>query len=215
MGYFFRDLFPCSCQLSPEWLEEQIISGEADQSKPDVLPDFVVVPRMVLGCFMLELPFLIVCMFMSVHDPLVVMCGPALQKSFCASSGPLCTPQMLKRLLQRTNLSHLQKVSLWDLVQVVHPACCRSDFTHLAQPRSLHSICCDINTCLSFCCQPVAEYSGDGNSAGTWDIIYSMQTSILDNIKTWNKTHKGWLTIVALPCFLLCFYATCFVFGSL
>lgn len=104
-------------------------------------------------------------------------------------------PQMLKRLLQRTNLNHLQKVSLWCLVQVAHPAssaCCRSDFSSLAQPRSLNSVCCDIHTYLSFCCLLVAEYSGDENSAGTWDIIYSMQTPILDNIKTWNKTHKGW-----------------------
>lgn len=146
-----------------------------------MLPDFTFVPGMVLGCFMLELPFLIVCVF--VHDPHVVL-------PYRTVSVPVVQfahPQKLKRLLQRTNLSPLQKVSLWHLVQVVHSAssaCCRSDFSHLAQPRSVHSVCYDKNTSLSFCCQLVSKYSNDENSAGTQDIIYSMQTPILGNTKT-------------------------------
>lgn len=143
--------------------------------------------------------------------------GPALQKSFCASSGPLCTPPNAEKAVAKNKSQHLQKVSLWCLVQVAHlasSACCRSDFSNLAEPRSLNSVCCNIHTYLSFCCQLVAEYSGDENSAGTWDIIYSMQTPILGNIKTWNKTRKGWSSLHYLA-FLLCFNAMCFVFGWL
>ncbi|KAI1240468.1 hypothetical protein IHE44_0008891 [Lamprotornis superbus] len=116
---------------------------------------------MVLGCFMLELPFLTVCVFVCVHDPHVACKWSCMILPYRTVSVPVmghfAHPQMLKRLLQRTNLSHLQKVSLWRLVQVVHlasSACCRSDFSNLAQPRSVHSVCCDINIYLSFCCQP-------------------------------------------------------------
>ncbi|KAF2981061.1 hypothetical protein EK904_002251 [Melospiza melodia maxima] len=63
---------------------EQIISGEADQSKPDVLPDVSVVPKMVLGCFVLELPFLLVCVF-------VCVCVTHAWRANC-HTGPLCTP---------------------------------------------------------------------------------------------------------------------------
>lgn len=212
MGYLLLDLFPYSCQLSPEWLKEMKISGEADQSKPDVLPDFTVVPRMVVWCFLLELPFLIVCVFVCVHDPHVTCERSRVVLPYRRVSVPVvghfAHPQMLKRLLQRTNLNHLQKVSLWCLVQVAHlasSACCRSEFSNLAQPRSLNSVCCDIHTFLSFCCQLVAEYSGDENSAGTWNVIYSMQAPILGNIKTWNKTHKGWSSLhyLAFCCVLM------------
>lgn len=113
MGYLLLDLLPCSYQLSPEWLEEMIISGEADQSKPDVLPDFSVVPRMVLWCFLLEFPFLIVCVFVCVHDPHVVCERSHVVLPYRRVSVPVvghfAHPQMLKRLLQRTNLNTYRK----------------------------------------------------------------------------------------------------------
>lgn len=121
-----------------------------------------------------------------VHDPRVACKWSHMVLPYRTVSVPVvghfAHPQMLKRMLQRTNLSHLQKVSLWHLVHPASSACCRSDFSNLGQPRSSFSVMC-INTYLSFCCQPVAKYSGDENSAGTWDIIYSMQTPILGNIK--------------------------------
>lgn len=140
---------------------------------------------------MLELPFLIVYVFVCVHDLHVACKWSCMILPYRTVSVPVmghfAHPQILKRLLQRTNLSHLQKVSLWRLVQVVHlasSACCRSDFSNLDQPRSVHSVCSDINTYLSFCCRPVAEYANNENSAGTWGIIYSMQRPILGNTKT-------------------------------
>lgn len=54
--------------------------------------------------------------------------------------------QVLKRLLQRTNLNQLQKLSCC-LVQMAHLAsfaCCRSDFGNPAQPTFLNSVSCSI-----------------------------------------------------------------------
>lgn len=138
---------------------------------------------------MLQLTFLIVCLFVCVHDPHVACKWLHVVLPYRTVSVPVvgyfAHPQMLKRLLQRTKplTESIFMVSgssdapgLLYVLQVY--------FSNLAQPRSVHSVCCDINTYLSFCCQPVAEYSNDENSAGTWDIIYSMQRPILSNTKT-------------------------------
>lgn len=191
---FSLTCFPVeTCQLSPEWLEEKIISGEADQSKPDVLPDVTVVPRMVLGCFVLEL----VCVFVCVRDPRVACKLSHVLLPYRRVSVPLVGHFAHPQMLQRTNLSHLQKVPLSGSGGAAGLLCVLQVWFQQPGPAqvSSFSVLC-INTQhknLSFCCQPVAECSGDGNSAGTWDIIYSMQTPILGNIKRWNKTHKGWL----------------------
>lgn len=149
---FFLTCFPCSCQPSPGWLEEITASGEADQSKPDVLPDLTLAPRVVLGCFLLELPFLIVCIFLCVHDPYVECEWPRMVMPYRSVSVPVTGRfahiQVLKRLLQRTNLNQLQRVSWWCLVQTAHLvsfACCRSDFGNLAQPSFLNSVSCSIH----------------------------------------------------------------------
>lgn len=62
--------------------------------------------------------------------------------------GHLAHVQVLKRLLQRTDLNQLQKVSSWCVVQMAHLvsfAHCRSDFGILAQPSFLNSVSCSIH----------------------------------------------------------------------
>lgn len=95
--------------------------------------------------------WLYVCMFICVHDPHVECERPHVVMPYRSVSGPVmghfARIQVLKRLLQRTNLNQLQKVSSWCLVQMAHLASsarCRSDFGNLAQPSFLNSVSCSI-----------------------------------------------------------------------